>query len=139
MLQLKDVRSATKHTQAEVATYLGISQQAYANYENRRREPDLKTVDRLADYFGVTVDYLLGRTNNPTAHSFYLGSPSLTAAEPGNMRDGYLTGDPSLGGFLSPEDAEHMRKYQTIPNDGKKRVDNVLDFEYKTFTESEDK
>lgn len=38
---------------------------AYGNYELGQREPDIKTLNKLADYFYVTVDYLLGRTAPP--------------------------------------------------------------------------
>jgi transcriptional regulator with XRE-family HTH domain len=42
---------------------LGISRRAYTKYENDQTEPDNKTLSRLAEYFDVTTDYLLGRTD----------------------------------------------------------------------------
>ena len=47
--------------QKAVADYIGLSRQAYAHYEFGDRYPDLKTLCKLADFFGVSVDYLLGR------------------------------------------------------------------------------
>lgn len=61
MEKLKFLRNKMKRTQQEVASYLGVSYQAYAGYETGRREPDNKTLSLLADYFDVSVDYLLGR------------------------------------------------------------------------------
>ena len=62
MEKLKELRKALKQTQTDLATYLGITVSAYGNYELGQREPDIKTLNKLADYFNVTVDYLLGRT-----------------------------------------------------------------------------
>jgi len=47
-----------------MADYLGITNQAYSNYENGAREPSHDTLVKLADYFNVTVDYILGRADN---------------------------------------------------------------------------
>lgn len=48
-------------TQAEVAEKLHISRTAYAGYESGRNEPDLKTLVKIADLYGVSLDYLAGR------------------------------------------------------------------------------
>lgn len=61
MNNLRTLRKALKQTQTDIATYLGITVSAYGNYELGQREPDISTLNKLADYFGVTVDYLLGR------------------------------------------------------------------------------
>lgn len=48
--------------QKEVATYLNVSIATVSNYENNVHSPDYAMLCRLADYYGVTTDYLLGRT-----------------------------------------------------------------------------
>lgn len=48
-------------TQQEIADALGISRARYSHYENGRNEPDLATLNHMAEFFQVTVDYLLGR------------------------------------------------------------------------------
>lgn len=48
--------------QKELAAYLNVSVGTVSNYENNVHSPDLNTLSRLADFFGVTTDYLLGRT-----------------------------------------------------------------------------
>lgn len=52
-------------TQGELAEKVSISRASLSHYENDRREPDLDVLAKLADYFGVTLDYLMGRTNEP--------------------------------------------------------------------------
>ena len=65
MLRLKELRNNKGLSQAAIAERFGITQQAYANYERGTRQPDYDTLNKLADFFGVTVDYLLGRENKP--------------------------------------------------------------------------
>ncbi|MEN2665999.1 helix-turn-helix transcriptional regulator [Listeria aquatica] len=57
---LKKLRFKKSKTQQNVADYLGISRAAYSHFENSRNEPDLETLKKLAEYFEVTTDYLLG-------------------------------------------------------------------------------
>ena len=51
-------------TQKDVADHLGISRQAYANYEAQNREPDINTLKSLSEFFGVTIDYILGNESS---------------------------------------------------------------------------
>lgn len=51
--------------QREVAAVLRVSQNTYSQYENGVIELTAENLIRLADYYGVSVDYLLGRTRNP--------------------------------------------------------------------------
>ena len=52
-------------SQRQVAAELGISQALLSHYENGAREPGLSFVCRVCDYYGVTADYLLCRTDSP--------------------------------------------------------------------------
>ena len=61
MEKLLFLREQLNVTQKAVADYIGLSRQAYAHYEFGDRYPDLKTLCKLAAFFGVSVDYLLGR------------------------------------------------------------------------------
>lgn len=63
MNRLKELRGEI--SQEKIAQKLGISQRAYSNYETGTREPDIETMIKLADYFGVTIDYLFGRSDEP--------------------------------------------------------------------------
>ena len=59
MNRLRILRGAV--SQQKVAENLGVSQRAYSNYENGTREPDQAMLLKMAEYFNVSVDYLLGR------------------------------------------------------------------------------
>lgn len=60
-MRLKELRESKGLTQKEVAKVIGYTQLSYARYENGKREPDISTLCKLANYFNVTVDYLIGR------------------------------------------------------------------------------
>lgn len=60
--KLKALRG--KRRQEDIAKAIGISRARYSHYENEIREPDNDTLKLLANYFGVTVDYLLGVTSS---------------------------------------------------------------------------
>ena len=59
--RLRALREDRDMTQAQVASLLGIDQRVYSNYETGKREIPLRHLIVLADYYHVTVDYLLGR------------------------------------------------------------------------------
>lgn len=67
MENLKKLRKIHEATQQTVADHLGITRSAYSNIENDNRDPDTKTLLKLADYYNVSVDYLLGRENKKEA------------------------------------------------------------------------
>lgn len=60
-MNIKDIRLRRNLTQAEVANALGVSSVVYSRYETGTREPPIEALIQMADIFGVTVDYLLGR------------------------------------------------------------------------------
>ena len=59
--RLKECRKNINKTQREVAVDLNITDRGYQNYELGKREPNYETTVKIADYFGVSVDYLLRR------------------------------------------------------------------------------
>ncbi|WP_339167025.1 helix-turn-helix transcriptional regulator [Brevibacillus sp. FSL L8-0520] len=74
--RISELRTKMKLTQDDLAKRLGITRAALSHYEKDRREPDYETLERIADFFDVQVDYLLGRTNDP--------SPSVKKEKPVN-------------------------------------------------------
>ena len=62
--RLKDLREDKDLVQKEVASLLGIDQRVYSNYETGKREIPIRFIVKLADFYGVSTDYILGRTNN---------------------------------------------------------------------------
>lgn len=63
--RLKELREYHVMTQAEVAARLNISSAAIGNYERGAREPGIEELILLADFFHVSLDYLVGRIDNP--------------------------------------------------------------------------
>jgi len=63
--RIRERREHKSLLQKDVANYIGISQQAVARWEKGETEPDSETLVKLAELFGCSVDYLLGRTDNP--------------------------------------------------------------------------
>lgn len=61
--RLKDLREDNDLTQVELATVLNITQRVYSRYETGERAIPLEVLSTLADYYNVSVDYLLNRTN----------------------------------------------------------------------------
>lgn len=77
--RLKKLRTSKKLTQEYMANLLGITRQGYAKYEKSEAQPDFATLEKLASFFEVSTDYLLGRTENPKQLNSKL--PELTAKD----------------------------------------------------------
>ena len=58
--RLKSLRLQAKLTQTEVADKVGVSQPQYARWEAGKRKPSTETLEKFANFFGVTMDYLAG-------------------------------------------------------------------------------
>lgn len=67
MERLKKLRLDRSLLQKDIASYLGIDRTTYVKYENGSSEPSNEMLSKIADYFGVTVDYLLGREEKSSA------------------------------------------------------------------------
>lgn len=65
-MRIKDLRKARRITQLKMAMDLNMSQNTISRYESGEREPGIAELIRIADYFRVSIDYLVGRTDDPT-------------------------------------------------------------------------
>ena len=65
MKRLKYLREQRHISQLKLAMDLGLNQNAVSRYEHGVREADYATLILFAEYFGVSIDYLLERTDNP--------------------------------------------------------------------------
>lgn len=63
--RLRSLRESQDIKQNEFANKIGISNVVLSRYESGERRPDYETLEKIADYFNVTTDYLLGRSNTP--------------------------------------------------------------------------
>ncbi|SFK73902.1 Helix-turn-helix [Bacillus sp. 5mfcol3.1] len=66
---LRDLRKEKKITQKELALTLKLSESTIGMYERNERQPDYDTLNRIANYFKVTTDFLLGRTISHEKHA----------------------------------------------------------------------
>ena len=72
--RLKELRDQKGLYQKDVASFLNIAVSTYSYWENGTYEPDQSALSKLADFFGVSVDYLLGReTKSPPAKQESVG------------------------------------------------------------------
>ncbi len=72
------LRKRDKILQNEFAKKLAVSNVVLSRYESGERKPDYETLQKIADFFDVTVDYLLGRSNNPDAHKIAIAAQETT-------------------------------------------------------------
>lgn len=80
----KQLRLSSGYTQIEMAQKLGISRSTIGMYETGAREPDFETLETIADFFNVDIDYLLGRTDKTTIlpeSSYYFNEDARELAE----------------------------------------------------------
>lgn len=64
-MRLKELRLKKGVSQLQLAMALNMNQNSISRYENGEREADYRSLTALADYFDVSIDYLLERTDNP--------------------------------------------------------------------------
>lgn len=64
-MRLKELRKRNNITQIRLAMDLNLNQNSISRYESNEREADYATLIAIADYFDVSIDYLLERTDNP--------------------------------------------------------------------------
>ncbi len=62
--RLKKLRDENNVSQFDLSNYLGISQQALSKWENEKTEPDNDSLVKIANYFNVSTDYLLGNSES---------------------------------------------------------------------------
>lgn len=93
---LKKIREERNLTKKELCEKAGLSERAYLTYEFGEREPKIGVICKLADFYGVTTDYLLGREADPVKRIVSLLSESDKAlianysALSGKTRDEFI-------------------------------------------------
>lgn len=63
--KIRDLREDRDLNQTQVAKMLGMSQTGYSKYETGENDVPTEVLIKLADFYGVSIDFLLGQTNNP--------------------------------------------------------------------------
>ena len=94
MNRIRELRTARGLKQVELAKNLSVSQAALSGYETGKYEPDFDILQKIADYFSVSVDYVIGRTDSSKP------SPSFSAHEDevtkGQMKAAFWGGEKDL-------------------------------------------
>lgn len=112
---LKQLREQSRLSQKDIADYLGITRQAVASYELAKREPDYEILKKLADYFGVSIDYILGRSNCRDLNALTVGN-NIDLIK-GNFTYKELSQDISekVGALIFPDMLEKYAKGERMP------------------------
>ena len=63
-MRLKDLREDNDLKQSQIAQILNIRQNTYSQYENQKRDIPLEALWKLADFYGTSIDYLVGRSDD---------------------------------------------------------------------------
>ncbi len=90
--RLKQLRTKKKLTQAGLGKILALRESTISCYESNKRKPDLDIIKKIAEFFNVTTDYLLGRTDQPNVLSV------------DNFKD-----------YLSPDEYEFVAQQKNVP------------------------
>ena len=75
--RLKKLRGEKGISQLELAKVLNISNVMLSRYEKNKRSPDYETLSKLADYYEVSTDYLLGRTDIHNHKELWMADPKM--------------------------------------------------------------
>lgn len=107
--KLIELRKEKKLRQEDIAKILGIARTTYAMYEQGNREPDFDTLNKIADYFEVSIDRLLGREEKKSAKEGSLEEVNKLVKEYGIEQFGFF--DIEKWKNLSQEDIEEIKKH----------------------------
>jgi transcriptional regulator with XRE-family HTH domain len=101
------LRQKHRLTQEEASMRLGISRSSLSHYETSRREPDYNTLQKFADFYGVSMDYLMSRTHGEHVEESHVRSfeRSLELSDERILEEFTLTLD---GRELTREEAERF-------------------------------
>lgn len=109
--RLRQLRTARDLSQMEFSKQIGISKSSVNMYERGEREPGLETLERIADYFNVDMDYLLGKSETVNKNNWLFSVPNILPMP--TMRKVPLIGSIACGAPILAE--EHIEDYVDMP------------------------
>lgn len=115
-MKLKELRKTKGVSQEQVASALGITFRAYQNYEYGQREPNIEMLNKMADYFGTSIDYLLGRDTSEKPVIDLLAAQFDMSALEQEIIKGYLDLPESMRDNLMDFLERAVRKVQAESN-----------------------
>ena len=123
MLHLKELRTQRGLTQSELSKALNVSASSIGMYEQGRREPDNTTLKKIASYFNVTTDYLLGlpcaSSTSPSTKTEYPIHASLYAHA---ISEDHL----KEANTFTPEEIDLIKAYRAAPTHIRDIVNTAL-------------
>ncbi|WP_313430894.1 helix-turn-helix domain-containing protein [Siminovitchia terrae] len=111
--RLTSLRKGKKKTQLEMADYLGITRPAYTAYERGTRQPDYEILQKLADFFEVSTDYLLGRTDSKENNNKILVAGQEVTLSPEELK-------------LFEELKKHPVMFHDLASDPEKKIKELI-------------
>jgi len=105
----------------DIAKAAGVSVMAYYRYENGERQPTADTLTKLADYFDVSADYLLGRSDNPVRCQYLC---CCTIAHHYDCVNSYC--QKNFGGDIMPNFAERILELRKSGNETQKSIAGAI-------------
>ncbi|MGN0529035.1 MAG: helix-turn-helix domain-containing protein [Eubacterium sp.] len=63
--RIRELREDNDYKQTDLAKYLNCTQVSYSRYENGQREVPIETLIKLSDFYNVSIDYILEKSDNP--------------------------------------------------------------------------
>lgn len=118
--RLVEQRSLKGHTQQQVADLTQLSRARLNNYEQGIREPDIGTTIKLADFYGCTTDYLLGKTDHP-----FIMTINSVREQNGHYKENNDNSSKSNTTQLSPDELALIEKYRKMKDDEKDTLHKV--------------
>lgn len=79
--RLKSLRQSKEMNQVQLASKLGVKKQSVSNWENDNIMPSVDMLEKIADFFSVSTDYLLGRDAQPTDGILWMDITGLTSCQ----------------------------------------------------------
>lgn len=112
MMRMRELRKQKKITMKQLGVLVGCSESAISQYETGKREPDFETLLKIAEYFGVSTDYLLNTEKAPANTDGSMSKRELKFALFGNpnITDDLLDEVMSFAKFAEARDAEARDK-----------------------------
>lgn len=135
MIRLKELREKRHSSMRQIAQQLGIPYTTYVNYEKGIREPNSEMLVLLSDFFDVSIDYLIGRTDYPEIRDgLYNGitfpGRCVPVYDKNGKKKGYACVNKSIKNIQAAYIDENLEKYRALDAHSKKLVDLVLETEY---------
>lgn len=128
--KLKELRTLKGYTLSQLCDKIGMNQNTYAKYERNERDVSTETLSKLADFYGVTTDYLLGREPQPDPFA----DLDLTPEREKDVLDKYMSFPPEVRACLldvlrklgAAADGKSIEPEKLIPDEIAQEIDEEI-------------